>query len=164
SIDSANPNVMTLVVINKTGSPLPSILALAHVAPGATADIYQLTGATAAPQYAGHYMIADPASFSYTMPAYSVSTIRIVSPGPTNAAPTVATPAAASPSPVSGTTAALSVLGADDGGEANLTYSWTTSGTPLAPVSFSVNGTNAAKNTVAIFSKAGTYSFVVTVS
>ena len=45
----------------------------------------------------------------------------------------------------------------------NLTYTWTTTGTPPAPVVFSVNGTNAAKNTTAIFTKAGAYSFLVTI-
>ena len=45
-----------------------------------------------------------------------------------NAAPTIALLAAASPNPVPGLTTALSVLGADDGGEASLTYTWTTTG------------------------------------
>ena len=48
------------------------------------------------------------------------------------AAPTIATAAAALPSPVTGTTTALSVLGADDAGESNLTYTWATTGTPPA--------------------------------
>src|SRR3954469_20396875 len=72
--------------------------------------------------------------------------------------------AGASPSPVTGTTTTLSVLGADDGGEANLTYTWIQSGTPPAPVAFSINGTNAAKNTVATFTTAGTYDFQVTIT
>ncbi len=80
-----------------------------------------------------------------------------------NTAPTIATPAAASPSTVTGTTTALSVLGADDGGEANLTYTWATTGTPPATVAFSANGTNAAKSTTATFTKAGSYTFQVTV-
>jgi hypothetical protein len=84
--------------------------------------------------------------------------------GETNQPPTVATPAAASPSPVTGTTCNLSVLGADDGGASNLTYTWAATGTPPAAVSFSVNGTNAAKNTTANFSKAGSYSFQVTIA
>ncbi len=50
----------------------------------------------------------------------------------TNAAPTVATAAAAAPNPVSGTTAVLSVLGADDHGQANLTYTWTATLVPSA--------------------------------
>ena len=77
--------------------------------------------------------------------------------------PTVATPAAASPSPVTGTTTALSVLGADDDGESGLVYTWSTTGMPAAPVTFSANGTNAAKNTVATFTKAGTYAFAVVI-
>ena len=82
----------------------------------------------------------------------------------TNAAPSVATGASASPSPVTGTTTALSVLGADDGGEPSLTYTWTATGNPPAVVSFSRNGNNAAKNTVATFSQPGTYSFQVTIT
>jgi hypothetical protein len=81
-----------------------------------------------------------------------------------NTAPTVATPASGSPNPVTGTTTNLTVLGADTtGGEAALTYTWATTGTPPAAVSFSVNGTNAAKNTTATFTRAGTYNFLVTI-
>jgi PKD repeat protein len=54
------------------------------------------------------------------------------------------------------------VLGADDGGEANLVYTWAVQGSPPAAVSFSANGTNAAKNTTATFTAAGTYNVVVT--
>src|SRR5262249_43343163 len=53
-----------------------------------------------------------------------------------NAAPTVATPAAATPNPATAMTTNLSVLGADDGGEPNLTYTWAATGTPPGPVSF----------------------------
>lgn len=80
-----------------------------------------------------------------------------------NNAPTVATAADASPRPVTGTTTNLSVLGADDHGEANLTYTWATIGTPPAPVSFSANSTNAAKNTTATFSQSGSYTLQVTI-
>jgi hypothetical protein len=45
-----------------------------------------------------------------------------------------------------------------------LTYTWSTTGTPPAPVSFSANGTNAAQTVTATFTKAGSYSFQVTVS
>jgi autotransporter-associated beta strand protein len=79
-------------------------------------------------------------------------------------APTVATPAAAAPSPVTGTTTTLTVLGADSGGESNLTYTWSLTGSPPAGVNYSANGTNAAKTTTATFTKAGTYNFVVTIS
>ena len=82
----------------------------------------------------------------------------------TNASPTIATIASASPNPVTGTTTTLSVLGADDGGQGNLTYTWATTGTPPAAVTFSANGTNAAKSSVATFTKAGSYAFTVTVT
>src|SRR6185369_12364 len=77
--------------------------------------------------------------------------------------PTVATGAAATPNPVTATTTALSVLGADDAGEAALTYTWATTGTPPAAVTFSANGTNAAKNVTATFTKAGSYTLQATI-
>ena len=76
----------------------------------------------------------------------------------------MATPAAATPSTVTGTATNLTVLGADQAGESNLAYTWSTIGTPPATVTFSANGTNAAKNTIATFSKAGTYSLTVTIT
>ena len=82
----------------------------------------------------------------------------------TNQPPTVATAASAAPNPVTGTTTNLSVLGADDAGESDLTYTWAATGTPPAAVAFSLNGSNAAKNTTATFSKAGNYSFQVTIT
>jgi len=82
---------------------------------------------------------------------------------PSNQAPTVAISAAADPNPAAGLVSALSVLGADDGGESNLIYTWAVIGTPPAPVSFSRNGSNAAKNSTATFTKAGSYSLVVTI-
>jgi len=81
-----------------------------------------------------------------------------------NQPPTVATPAAASPSPVTGKSVNLSVLGADAGGTSSLTYTWATTGTPPAAVSFSANGSNAASNTVATFTEAGVYTFQVTIT
>lgn len=83
-----------------------------------------------------------------------------------NSPPTVATPAAAAPSTVTGTTAVLSVLGADNAGESNLTYTWTATVMPsgaIAPT-YSINGTNAAKDTTATFFNAGDYTFTVTIT
>jgi uncharacterized repeat protein (TIGR01451 family) len=80
-----------------------------------------------------------------------------------NAAPTVVAAAAASPSTVTAKTTALSALGADDQGESGLTYTWATVGSPPAAVTFSPNGTNAAKNATATFGKAGSYSLQVTI-
>jgi carboxypeptidase D len=76
------------------------------------------------------------------------------------APPTVAAPASASPASVDGSSAQLSVLGADfDTGEPSLTYTWTTVTWPAGAAlpTFSVNGANAAKSTVATFTKAGDY-------
>ena len=77
-----------------------------------------------------------------------------------NAPPTVAITASATPTPVTGVTTNLSVLGADDGGESNLSYKWFTTARPTNgyPV-FSVNGTNSAKNSTVTFDQAGDYTF-----
>lgn len=65
-------------------------------------------------------------------------------------------------------TAALSVLGSDSVfGESGLTYTWSVASTvpaSLAAPSFTVNSTNAAKNTVVTFSATGSYRFQVAVS
>jgi uncharacterized protein (TIGR03382 family) len=79
---------------------------------------------------------------------------------PPNQAPMVAAAAAASPAPVTATTTALTALGSDDGGEGALTYTWSATGP--AAVTFSANGTNAAKSSTATFARAGAYTFTVT--
>jgi hypothetical protein len=78
--------------------------------------------------------------------------------------PTIAVPASANPNPVVGSSTNLSVLGADIGGESSLNYTWSTNGTPPAPVIFSVNGSNAAKNCKAGFTQPGTYNLLATVT
>jgi len=86
---------------------------------------------------------------------------------PTNNPPTVAAAAAANPNPVTGTTAALGVLGADaDSGESSLSYQWSVVSVPAgaAAPTFSANGSNAAKNVTATFSKAGNYTFRATIT
>ena len=80
-----------------------------------------------------------------------------------NQPPTLATAAAASAGTVTGTTANLSVLGADDGGEANLTYSWAVARGPTG-VTFSQNSSNAAQNSTATFTQAGSYTFTATIT
>ena len=74
----------------------------------------------------------------------------------------MSTPAAASPNPVTGTTTTLSVLGTDGAGEASLVYTWSATGP--ASVTFTANGTNASKNTTAIFQQAGTYNLSVLIA
>ena len=107
--------------------------------------------------------VSSGGPYTVTASTAGVSGTATVSVSTPNAGPTIATPAAGTPSPATGSTTTLSVLGADDGGEANLAYTWTTTGTPPASVAFSANGTNAAKNTTATFTKAGSYQFQVTV-
>ena len=80
-----------------------------------------------------------------------------------NTPPTVAKPASAASNPVIGTSTTVSVLGADDNGEANLTYTWDEASTPPQPVAFGSNGTNASKTTVVSFVKAGTYFLRATI-
>ena len=77
--------------------------------------------------------------------------------------PTIAQAAAASANPVTGASVNLSALGQDDGGEANLLYTWQLTGSPPAPVTFSANGTNASKTTVAAFTNPGNYTFQLAV-
>ncbi|RYZ03365.1 MAG: DNRLRE domain-containing protein [Myxococcales bacterium] len=88
----------------------------------------------------------------------------VVSGSSPNPAPTLVTPVQVSQNPVTGPTVALSALGADDAGEANLTYTWSATYDFPVPVAFSVNGTNAAKSTVATFSRAGTYQVSVSIA
>jgi hypothetical protein len=85
-----------------------------------------------------------------------------------NAAPTIATAPAATPNPLlNRINANLHVLGADDHGEANLTYTWSASRLPNddMPIPFfSNNGTNAAKNTIVSFFGPGDYQLLVTIT
>ncbi|OJY19969.1 MAG: hypothetical protein BGO98_01620 [Myxococcales bacterium 68-20] len=84
---------------------------------------------------------------------------------PGNQPPTIATAAAAIPSSVTTTTTALTALGADDGGEGSLTYAWSAVTTPSGGgVTFSANGSNAAKSVTATFTRSGTYGLRVTVT
>ncbi len=103
---------------------------------------------------------------SYSGPGIGKQVIPASALSHTRKAPTVATAANVVPYPVPGTQAAVSVLGADEGGEAALTYTWTTTVKPAgAPApTFSVNGTNGAKNGTVTFGQAGNYGLVVTLS
>ena len=99
-----------------------------------------------------HQMAIDPTATPWFLKADA----------PPNKPPTIAKAASADADPVSGRTATLSVLGADDGGEPNLTYTWSCSG--LAGVTFSRNGPNKARTTTATLSGAGRYTFQVTIA
>jgi hypothetical protein len=83
-----------------------------------------------------------------------------------NPAPTVVTAANSTPTTVTATTANLSVLGGSNAGESTLSYTWSSSSTPanLSQPTYSVNGTNAAKNATATFHQAGTFTLKVTIT
>jgi len=80
----------------------------------------------------------------------------------TNATPTVSIAATATATS-SKFVYALKVLGSDDWGEPNLTYSWSSTGTTLAPT-FSPNATNPAKHSQATFARPGSYNLSVRVA
>jgi hypothetical protein len=73
--------------------------------------------------------------------------------------------ATAASSTVTGSTVGLSVAAIDPDSRTDdlLTYTWATTGTPPAAVTFSENGTRAARTTTARFTKPGTYGFRVTI-
>jgi hypothetical protein len=83
---------------------------------------------------------------------------------PAGNAPTVAQQPTASNQ--TSTTVSLSVLGADaEDAESSLKYTWSaTSPSGGTTPTFSVNGTNAAKNTTVTFSDAGTYVFTAKIT
>ena len=79
-----------------------------------------------------------------------------------NEAPTFVNAPTGTPNLVTGITTNLVTLGADDGGEAALTYTWSASGP--AAVGIAPNGSNEAQNAIATFTVAGTYTVVAVVA
>jgi fibronectin type 3 domain-containing protein len=172
-----------VVTVNQTVTSIAVSPASVSLPPGSTQQF-----AAAAKDQFGNDIISPPA-FSWTATAGTIdanglftaplttTTITIqaslgtvISNAATattaNAAPTIVTTVTANPNPVTGTTADLSVLGADDWGEANLTYTWISLNTPVGglPPIFTVNDSNAAKNTTVIFSISGIYRLRATIT
>jgi hypothetical protein len=77
SIDSAHRGGMVVVAINKTEYPITAEIDFSGMGPAATAEVWQLTGSSAVPKAAGEIRIAEGRELNYTMPARSVSTLRI---------------------------------------------------------------------------------------
>jgi hypothetical protein len=130
-------------------------------------DLFALTGSRYVAEVMRYTTTANSSgqiviTFTSIIDNAKINGIEIIETIPSEA-PTIVSPASATPNPVTATTTALSVLGADNNGEANLTYTWAATGIIPAPAIFSVNGTNAAKTTIATFTKAGSYTFLVTV-
>ncbi len=90
---------------------------------------------------------------------------------PTATAPTIAIAADSSSTEtdnelfeiVRSSSVGLTVLGADDAGEATLNYTWSVTSGAGNSVSFSSNGTNASKNTMANFLAPGSYTLTASV-
>jgi hypothetical protein len=131
---------------------------------GASAPVFTVNGSNSAKSTTASFFSPGTYTFVVTISdGFKSVTSSVEVPVDVNA-PTIVTPAAATPNPVAGTSTALSVTAEDDDGEAGLTYTWSTTGTPPAAVTYSNNSSNNAKNTTATFTKPGTYDFVVTVS
>ncbi len=184
---SSDPNLTTyavvepngqldLLVINKNAtSALTGNFQLANYQPATQATVWQYgeaqdtaqsqssTGASALANFTLTLSVSG-SSFSYSFPAYSMTVLVLGKASSGTSGPTITKAAAATPNPVTGTTTALSVSASDPAGASSLTYTWITTGTVPAPVTFSANGTNAAQDVTATFAKAGTYNFQVTVS
>ena len=96
----------------------------------------------------------------------AVTPVRLATPMTVNTAPTLAQAISVNNNaPITGRTASLSVLGNDDGGEAKLVYTWSVTAAPAGgTATFNMNGTNAAKNATATFTKAGTYQVSVKIA
>jgi len=150
------------------GTPLPGVTISDGTRTAVTDSVgkYTLVGVpagafTLTPTAGGYSFV--PATLSITVTNANLTGRDFVT-TVVNLPPTVATAASASPNPVvTGSMTALSVLGADDAGEAALNYTWAVNGFGY-PVVFSANGTNGAKNTGVTFSGAGTYTIEVTIT
>ena len=148
--DSAAPEVVTATVNYGADTNYGSV---AKSAPGFSRTPSAPLASTAGQAFHYQVTLTDPVGNTWTSPDYTYTS---------NGAPTIATAASATPNPVSGTSAAVNALGADDGGESNLTYTWSASGP--AAVTFAANGSNAAKSSTATFTKAGAYTLRVLVT
>jgi hypothetical protein len=81
SVDSSDPNRMVVVAINRTGSDQTTGIAVTHDRVFDHAEVYQLTSASANPTRAGDVELDLLNAFQYTMPAYSVTTLVLISDG-----------------------------------------------------------------------------------
>lgn len=81
SLDSENPNQMIVVAINRTDQPLDAAIAVASDRQFDSAEVYQLTSASPTPVQVADIDINLVNAFHYMMPAFSVSTLVLSSPG-----------------------------------------------------------------------------------
>lgn len=81
SIDSEDPNRMVVVAINRTDSPVTTGISVTHDRVFDHAEVYQLLSGWPAPQTMPDIELDLLNAFQYTLPAYSVSTLVLVSDG-----------------------------------------------------------------------------------
>ena len=165
SVTGGTPSTgtVTLSGVVPTGASAQALLTSSNTAAATVPSSATVAaGASSVPFTVTTLSVAVVTSVTITAKYNGVTTTTPLTVNPASTGPTVATPASANPSPVTGTTTALSVLGADAGGEASLTYTWTVTGP--AAVTYSANGTNAAQHTTATFMAAGTYTFTATLT
>jgi hypothetical protein len=166
---------LDLLVINKSAAgPLTGNFQLTGFTPPTLAQAWQYGEAedTAQSQTSdGHSGLTSftaslnvsGSTFSDSFPAYSMTVLDLGKVVSTVSGPSITQGAAASPGPVDGVSTVLSVSATDPAGDSSLTYTWATTGSPPAPVSFSNNDTSSARSVTATFSRVGSYTFEVTV-
>ena len=77
SLDAANPGRVVLVAINKASVAKTTAVTLAHSVSLTTAEVYQLTSATAAPVRGPDVLATSSNAFRLTLPPMSVTTLLI---------------------------------------------------------------------------------------
>jgi hypothetical protein len=75
SMDAGRPDRVVVVAINKTNRPLTAAVSLTHSRAMSHAEVYTLADGTPNPSRQPDLAIAQGSSFTYTMPAMSVSTL-----------------------------------------------------------------------------------------
>jgi hypothetical protein len=80
AIDPSRNGGMTLVVINKTSSPLTARIALSGTRPAASAEVWTLTEASPVPQPGQPAQIDGNQVLSYAMPPFSASLLSLAAP------------------------------------------------------------------------------------
>jgi hypothetical protein len=81
SVDSTNPNRMVVIAINRTASALTTGIAVTHDRIFDHAEVYRVAGASANILRQADVELDLLNAFQYTMPAYSVTTLVLISDG-----------------------------------------------------------------------------------
>jgi hypothetical protein len=81
SVDSTDPNRMVVVAINRTANPLTTGIAVTHDRVFDHAEIYRVAGASSSIVRQADFELDLLNAFQYTMPAFSVTTLVLISDG-----------------------------------------------------------------------------------